>query len=100
MIAFRYTVIRANEFEMWINSVGLVAAALPESFRIVLNDRLVELLTELGETGLPPRSDPFSILNFNHVHNSLLENKYAYTLAIAHAVWHHAGSGQLSAVPQ
>jgi mediator of RNA polymerase II transcription subunit 23 len=97
---FRYTVIPANQIHMWINSVGLIMAALPDSYWSVLHDRLVEVITSPQLTQWKYRNTPFQLFNFAATHDSLLENKFSYTLALAHSMWHHAGVGQISTVPQ
>lgn len=95
----RYTVIPSNQIQLWINSVGLVMAALPDSFWSVLQDRLVEVITCTKLQEWPYRNSPFQLFNFSTTHNSYLDNKFSYTLAVAHSIWHHAGVGHLSTIP-
>ena len=97
---FSYTVIPSNQIQLWINSVGLVMAALPDSFWSVLQDRLVEVITCLKLQDWPYRNSPFQLFNFSTTHNSYLDNKFSYTLSIAHAIWHHAGVGHLTTIPK
>jgi mediator of RNA polymerase II transcription subunit 23 len=85
---------------MWINSVGLVMAALPQSFWSVLHDRLVEVINCPKLIEWPYRNSPFQMFNFSVTHNAMLECKFSYTLATAHAIWHHAGVGQIATIPQ
>lgn len=85
---------------MWINCVGLIMAALPDSYWVTLYDRLVEVISSPQLTSWPYRNSPFQMFNFNVTHNCLLENRFSYTLATAHAMWHHAGVGQIATVPQ
>ena len=99
-IDFSYIVIPSNQIHMWINSVGLIMAALPESYWSVLHDRLVEVMTCPQLTQWKYRNTPFQLFNFAATHDLLLENKFSYTLALAHSMWHHAGVGQISTVPQ
>jgi Mediator complex subunit 23. len=75
-------------------------AALPDSYWSVLHDRLVEVITSPQLTQWKYRNTPFQLFNFAATHDSLLENKFSYTLALAHSMWHHAGVGQISTVPQ
>jgi mediator of RNA polymerase II transcription subunit 23 len=93
-------VIPSNQIHMWINSVGLIMAALPDSYWSVLHDRLVEVITCPQLTQWKYRNTPFQLFNFAATHDSLLENKFSYMLALAHSMWHHAGVGQISTVPQ
>uniref|UniRef100_T1HR14 Mediator of RNA polymerase II transcription subunit 23 n=1 Tax=Rhodnius prolixus TaxID=13249 RepID=T1HR14_RHOPR len=95
-----YTVIPSAQIQLWINSVGLVMAALPDSFWTVLQERLVDVLSCPKLTNWPYRNSPFQLFNFSTTHNSLLDNKFSYTLALAHAIWYHAGVGHLATLPQ
>lgn len=99
IIYFRYTVIPWDQIHLWINSVGLVLAALPESYWSVVDDRLIEVLTSNQMMVWPYHNSAFQMFNFSVTHDSLLENKFSYMLALAHAMWHHAGVGQISALP-
>ncbi|XP_071446035.1 mediator of RNA polymerase II transcription subunit 23 isoform X2 [Hetaerina americana] len=100
VIARGYTVIPSSQIEMWINSVGLIMAAMPESYWSVLHDRLIEVMGCPQLAHWTYQNTPFQLFNFATTHESLLENKFSYTLALAHSMWHHAGVGQLSTVPQ
>ncbi|XP_066992222.1 mediator of RNA polymerase II transcription subunit 23 isoform X2 [Anabrus simplex] len=100
VVAKGYTVIPFNQIHLWINSVGLIMAALPDSYWSVLHERLVELLSCPQLTQWNYRNTPFQLFNFSATHDALLENKFSYTLALAHSMWHHAGVGQISTVPQ
>lgn len=75
-------------------------AALPESYWSVLHDRILEVISSPGLTDWPYRCTPFELFDFSLTHDGLLENKYSYTLALAHSIWHHSGLGQLAAVPK
>ncbi|XP_014240192.1 mediator of RNA polymerase II transcription subunit 23 [Cimex lectularius] len=94
-----YTVIPNGQIQLWINSVGLVMASLPDSYWTVLQERLIEVISCSSLTSWPYRNSPFQLFNFSTAHNSFLENKFAYTLALAHATWHHAGVGHLATIP-
>lgn len=97
----RYTVVPSNEIHLWINCVGLLLAALPECYWSTLHDRLVEIISSPGLANWQYNNlTPFQMFNFNITHNSLLENKYSYMLALAHSIWHHAGAGQITTMPQ
>lgn len=74
-------------------------SALPDSYWLVLHDRLVEAMNSPALQNWKYKRSPFDMFNFTEVNNAWLENKYVYMLALAHAMWHHAGVGQLSAMP-
>lgn len=74
-------------------------SALPDSYWLVLHDRLVETMNSPALQNWQYKRSPFDMFNFTEVNNAWLENKYVYMLALAHAMWHHAGVGQLSAMP-
>lgn len=75
-------------------------AALPESYWSVLHERIQEVISSPGLIEWPYRCTPFQLFEFSSTHDGLLENKYSYTLALAHSIWHHAGLGQISVVPK
>uniref|UniRef100_A0A1B6D9V1 Mediator of RNA polymerase II transcription subunit 23 n=1 Tax=Clastoptera arizonana TaxID=38151 RepID=A0A1B6D9V1_9HEMI len=100
VIAKGYTVIPSNQIHMWINSVGLLMAALPDSYWLTLHDRIVEIMSCPQLCNWTYRNSPFQMFSFSDTHNCLLENKFSYTLATAHAIWHHAGVSQIATVPQ
>lgn len=93
--------IPSDEIHLWINCVGLLLAALPECYWSALHDRLVATISSPGLANWNYSNlTPFQMFNFNNTHNSLLENKFSYMLALAHSVWHHAGVGQITTMPQ
>ncbi|XP_051162012.1 mediator of RNA polymerase II transcription subunit 23 [Leptopilina boulardi] len=101
VVAKGYTIINFNEIHLWINCVGLLMAALPECYWSALYDRLVETINTPALLKWPYGNlSPFQLFNFNTTHNGLLENKYSYMLALAHSIWHHAGVGQITTLPQ
>ncbi|KAG8223893.1 hypothetical protein J437_LFUL004729 [Ladona fulva] len=73
---------------------------MPESYWSVLHDRLTEVMGCPQLACWTYQNTPFQLFNFATTNESLLENKFSYTLALAHSMWHHAGVGQLSTVPQ
>ncbi|XP_012057151.1 PREDICTED: mediator of RNA polymerase II transcription subunit 23 [Atta cephalotes] len=101
VVAKGYTVVPSDEIHLWINCVGLLLAALPECYWSALHKRLLETISSPGLVNWQYNNlTPFQMFNFNITHNSLLENKYSYMLALAHSVWHHAGVGQITTMPQ
>ncbi|OBS64734.1 hypothetical protein A6R68_06727, partial [Neotoma lepida] len=85
----------------WMNAIGLIITALPEPYWIVLHDRIVSVIsspsltTETEWVGYP-----FRLFDFTACHQSYSEMSCSYTLALAHAVWHHSSIGQLSLIPK
>ncbi len=75
-------------------------SALPESYWLVLHNRLIETISDQKLANWDYDGSPFDMFNFTEVNNSWIENKFVYILAVAQAMWHHAGVGQISAVPQ
>lgn len=100
VVAKGFTLIPHGQIHMWINAIGLIMAALPESYWSVLHDRLIEVISSPGLVDWPFRCTPFELFDFSSTHDGLLENKYSYTLALTHSMWHHAGLGQIASVPK
>ena len=95
-----YTVIPPQQIMNWINAIGLVMAALPNSYLEALYERIVTVVSCSQMERWPYRNSPFQMFNFQDTHDSMLENKFSYTLALAHSIWHHAGVGQIALLPQ
>nr|CAD7567473.1 unnamed protein product [Timema californicum] len=83
VVAKGYTVIASNQIQLWINSVGLIMAALPDSYWSVLHDRLISILSCPQLSTWKYRNTPFQLFNFNITHNAMLENKFSYSLAFS-----------------
>ncbi|XP_037867967.1 mediator of RNA polymerase II transcription subunit 23 [Bombyx mori] len=94
-----FVVIPTTKLQLWINAIGLIMAALPDPYWTVLHERLLELTTssEMIEWTYP--YSPFQLFNLATTSDAMLENKYSLTLACAHAIWYHAGAGQIMQVP-
>lgn len=95
-----FIVIPSNQLQSWINSVGLVMAALPDSYWSVLHDRITEVITCPQMLDWKYSNTPFQLFNLVLCNNALLENKFSLTLALAHSTWYHAGIGQIAQIPQ
>lgn len=95
-----FVVIPVRKIQLWINAIGLIMAALPDPYWTVLHDRILELITSSEMTEWPYPYTPFQLFNLNTTNEAMLENKYSLTLACAHAIWYHAGAGQIMQVPQ
>ncbi|KAF7988683.1 hypothetical protein HCN44_001256 [Aphidius gifuensis] len=101
VVAVGYTVIPPKDTHLWINCVGLLMAALPECYWTAFYDRIVDTIKSPGLIKWQYNNlTPFQLFNFDTTHNCLIENKYSYMLAIAHSIWHHAGAGQITTMPQ
>ncbi|XP_064486798.1 mediator of RNA polymerase II transcription subunit 23-like isoform X1 [Ornithodoros turicata] len=93
-----HTALPRSGIENWMNAIGLILTALPESYWAVLNDRI---LTMLQGPGLASSGQNiFQLLNFSSNHNSITEVQCCYLMALVHAVWYHASIGQISQIPQ
>ena len=82
----------------WMNAIGLVLTALPESYWMVLNDKILDMLQSPHLTNLGPAF--YHKFDFQSCQNTYSESQCSYLVALSHAVWHHAGIGQLSVLPQ
>lgn len=87
-----------NKVVSWMNAVGLVMTALPDTYWHALNNKIYEVINS-KTLASPGGCQPFQIFNFTVSHGQIAEQYSSYVLAICHAVWHHAGIGQLSQLP-
>ena len=51
-------------------------------------------------TSPTPDMNPFRVFGFSSCHSMLALTDTSQLLGLCHAVWHHAGIGQLSHLPQ
>ncbi|KAK7495937.1 hypothetical protein BaRGS_00012927 [Batillaria attramentaria] len=79
----------------WMNAIGLILTALPESYWVVLNERIMGAITHPSLTS-GSTSYPYHLYGFSTCHAMLAETDTSHVLGLCHAVWHHAGIGQLS----
>ncbi|KAM7340716.1 hypothetical protein ACRRTK_001331 [Alexandromys fortis] len=85
----------------WMNAIGLIITALPEPYWIVLHDRIMSVISSPSLTSETEWVGyPFRLFDFTACHQSYSEMSCSYTLALAHAVWHHSSIGQLSLIPK
>ncbi|XP_022708569.1 mediator of RNA polymerase II transcription subunit 23-like isoform X1 [Varroa jacobsoni] len=94
LLGHSHNVVPRDALPDWINAIGLVLTALPESYWAVLNDRILKLI----ET-LPPTTDIFQYMDLAGKQKSYTESSTSYVVALVHAVWYHASIGQLSQIP-
>lgn len=72
-----------------------------EPYWIVLHDRIVSVINSPSLTSETEWVGyPFQLFDFTACHQSYSEMGCSYTLALAHAVWHHSSIGQLSLIPK
>ncbi|EAT33704.1 AAEL014021-PA [Aedes aegypti] len=95
-----YPVIPSQSVHNWINTIGLIMAALPESYWGVIYERLREVISCPQMTDWLHRQSPFELFNFKIVREAMLEKNYVVILAIAQSILHHSGIGQISTVTE
>uniref|UniRef100_A0A8D8DB44 Mediator of RNA polymerase II transcription subunit 23 n=4 Tax=Culex pipiens TaxID=7175 RepID=A0A8D8DB44_CULPI len=93
-----YPVIPEFRVHNWINTIGLLMAALPESYWSVIYDRLKDIISSVQMTDWTHRQSPFEMFNFKIVKEAMLEKNYVVILAIAQSILHHSGIGQISTI--
>lgn len=91
-----YTVIPPSELHGWVNVIGLLMTALPESYWSVIYDRLQDTIKSNKMTAWTYRCSPFDMFNFKTVKEAMLEKSYVLLLAIAHSILHHSSIGQIA----
>ncbi|KPI96136.1 PREDICTED: mediator of RNA polymerase II transcription subunit 23 [Papilio xuthus] len=99
IITSGFVVIPTTKIQLWVNAVGLIMAALPDPYWNVIHDKILELITSNEIIEWPYSESPFQIFNLKTTNATMLENKYSLTLALGHAIWYHAGTGQIVQVP-
>lgn len=95
-----FVVIPTTKIQLWINAIGLIMAALPDPYWTTLHDRIFDLIANNEMVDWPYPHSPFQLFSLKTTTDAMLENKYSLVLALAHAIWYHAGSGQIMQVPQ
>lgn len=90
-----YTIVPADEMHGWINVIGLLMTALPESYWSVIYDRLQEIIKSNPMLKWPYRVSPFDMFNYKTVKEAMLEKNYVLLLAIAQSILHHSSIGQI-----
>ncbi|RWS25047.1 Mediator of RNA polymerase II transcription subunit 23-like protein, partial [Leptotrombidium deliense] len=94
-----HKVISRTNIEDWINAVGLVLTALPESYWCVLNERILSMMQSPVLLNCH-KQDPFHLMDFTGSHSCMTEMQTGYLIALASSVYHHASVGQISLLPQ
>ncbi|KAI1240951.1 hypothetical protein IHE44_0009403 [Lamprotornis superbus] len=102
----RLPLVPRENITAWMNAIGLIITALPrplyqEPYWIVLHDCIVNVINSPSLTSETEWVGyPFQLFDFTACHQSYSEMSCSYTLALAHAVWHHSSIGQLSLIPK
>lgn len=99
VISKGFVVIPPMKIQLWINAIGLIMAALPDPYWTVLHERISEVIADKELNEWPHTHTPFQLFSLKTTTEVMLENKYSLTLALAHAIWYHAGAGQIMQVP-
>ena len=94
-----HKVIARSCIESWMNAIGLVLTALPDSYWSVLMDKMLEMMQNTALSSAGQVKDPFALMDFNGSHSSMTEVQTGYLIGLTHAVWQHASVGQISLLP-
>lgn len=99
VVLIGHKVISRSNIESWMNAIGLVLTALPDSYSSVLMEKMLEMC-DLPQLAVPGEiDDPFAVMDFCGSHNSMTEVHIGYIIGLTHAVWQHASVGQISLLP-
>lgn len=88
-------ILLGNDIQAFINAIGVIIAALPESYWSVVYERLVDALNSPKMVEWNCRFSAFELFNFKIVREAMLNKSYAMLLAVAHSVFHHMGCWKL-----
>ncbi|KAG8190668.1 hypothetical protein JTE90_001277 [Oedothorax gibbosus] len=84
----------------WMNAVGLVLSALPETYWNVLNDRIVDTFKSPFLVNPSPDMDAFRMFDFAGSYNCANEYSCSHVIGLVHCAWYHASLGQICTLPQ
>lgn len=90
--------VNSENVESWMNAIALILTSLPDSFRFVLNSRLIEHVQKL--TTAESKALRLDVFKYAVMYHTSDEVYGTYLLSVAHMVWHHCSIGQLSVLPQ
>ncbi|XP_053964046.1 mediator of RNA polymerase II transcription subunit 23 [Anastrepha ludens] len=93
-----YSLIPQKEIHNYINAVGIILAALPETHWSVIYDRLQDALNAPKMVKWNYRFSAFELFNFKTVCESMIEKNYVLILAVAHSIFHHMGGFKLASM--
>ncbi|KAK2720548.1 hypothetical protein QYM36_004432, partial [Artemia franciscana] len=94
-----YPLIEYGSIYDWINALGLILAALPESYWSPFYDRYDQMLDNPVLTHWPYKANPFQVFNWKEALHYHHDPQWVQFLAICHSVWHHATPGQIALLP-
>lgn len=94
-----HKVIPRSNIQSWMNAIGLVLTALPDSYWSVLLDRIIDMMTNSPLAVKGAVENPFDVMDFEGSHSTMADVQIGYMIALTHAVWHHASVGQVNLLP-
>lgn len=97
VVVNNHTNIIRQDIELWINAIGLIFTALPESYSSILKERFIQLLKNYKSFSGKNLSHLF---DFKNSHAHFYENDISYVLALLHSYWNHGTVGQLCQMSQ
>ncbi|CAH1789085.1 unnamed protein product [Owenia fusiformis] len=89
----------ADKVMSWMNAIGLILTALPESYWCTMNEKILEVMQSATFANPSGDCNPFQMLNFSSSHAVYSRTLPSDVLALCHAVWIHASTGQLNHLP-
>lgn len=96
VIVLGFPVIPQDQLHHYINAIGILMTALPETFWSCIYDRLHDALVSHKMVNWSYRQTPFEMFNFRTVNEAMLEKPFVSLLAVAHSILHHSSTGQIS----
>ncbi|XP_064625436.1 mediator of RNA polymerase II transcription subunit 23-like [Lineus longissimus] len=90
------TQIARDKVMAWMNAIGLVLTALPDSYWSVVHDKVIEVMQSPLLSEPPADLNPLQMFNFTKSYGLYSEVHCSYVLALCHSAWQHASIGQLS----
>lgn len=79
----------------WMNAIGLVMTALPQTYNQVTNNKILEFMRSPLLTNPSYTKDILHLLNFSDSYEMMYESQISYLVALTHAIWHHSSTGQV-----
>lgn len=96
VIVVGFPLIPHDQMHNYINAVGILMTALPETFWSCIFDRIHDALVSKKMVNWSFRQTPFEMFNFRTVNEAMLEKTFVSLLAVAHSILHHSSTGQIS----
>lgn len=89
-----------STMSQWMNAIGLVMTALPPSYYLVLNSKILEYMKSPLLMNPSYTKDILHLMNFCDSHEWMYESQISYLVALTHAIWHHSSTGQIFCLPE